>query len=277
MKVHILLSSIISKLYNYLKELLNPSIRDYYSTINFLKFRFKINRKKIRQFKNIHLNKTIFLVGAGPSLNNEKIELLKDHIVISYNFSYQIFKNFRPKYFYSVIHGARINVADNVNRSLFDASFRFPGAKDDELIKDSAIKKNDIILPTTYKFYLYKIKDGNAGFSNDIAKNIKNSGGGTGLLSCVQIAKYMGANKIVLLGADFGVFDKKKNHFSESNFKDTTSWVNKLDEYYKMKEKSLHKALKTIKFICNKNDIKIINASSQTKDIVLDKEKLENI
>ena len=56
-------------------------------------------------------------------------------------------------------------------------------------------------------------------FSNDISRNIKNCGGGTGLLSCVQIAKYMGANKIVLLGADFGIFDKKKNNFNESSLK----------------------------------------------------------
>ena len=211
MKIFISPNIIFSKLYNYFREVLRPSIRDYYSTINFLRYRFKIDRRIIKQFQNKHFKKTIFLIGAGPSLNNEKIELLKDQIVISYNFSFQIFKNFRPKYFYSVIHGARINVADNVNRSIFDASFRFPGAKDDELIKASAIDKNDIILPTVYKFYLYKIKDGNAGFSNDISRNIKNCGGGTGLLSCVQIAKYMGANKIVLLGADFGIFDKKKS------------------------------------------------------------------
>ena len=89
----------------------------------------------------------------------------------------------------------------------------------------------------------------------------------------VQIAKYMGANKIVLLGTDFGIFDKKKIY--GLSFKDTTLWSNKMDEYYKMKEKSLNEALEKIKSICIKNKIRIINASSQTKDIVLDKEKLE--
>ena len=75
----------------------------------FLKFRFKVSKKKIQKFENLHKNETIFLIGAGPSLNNENLNLLNGKIVIAYNFSYQALTNIRPKKFYSCVSGARIN------------------------------------------------------------------------------------------------------------------------------------------------------------------------
>ena len=37
---------------------------------------------------------------------------------------------------------------------------------------------------------------------HDLTKEFRFNGGSTGLLTCVQIAVYMGAKRIVLLGAD---------------------------------------------------------------------------
>ena len=60
---------------------------------------------------------------------------------------------------------------------MFDASFRYPGAKEDEIILSEAIKKTDVVLPVPYKFYLYKIKDSDSGFSYDLSKEFRFNGG----------------------------------------------------------------------------------------------------
>ena len=86
----------------FIKEVLSPKINDFYATSNFLKFRFKVSKKKIQKFENLHKNETIFLIGAGPSLNNENLNLLNGKIVIAYNFSYQALTNIRPKNFIHV-------------------------------------------------------------------------------------------------------------------------------------------------------------------------------
>ena len=75
--------------------------------------------------------------------------MLNDKIVIAYNFSYQALTNIKPKKFYSCVSGARINPGETIDRSLFDASFRF-GAKEDEHLNLNAIKEDDIILPSAF-------------------------------------------------------------------------------------------------------------------------------
>lgn len=259
----------------FLKEVLSPKMNDFYATSNFLKFRFKVSKKKIQKFKNLHKNETIFLIGAGPSLNNENLNLLNGKIVIAYNFSYQALTNIRPKKFYSCVSGARINPGESIDRSLFDASFRFPGAKEDEHINLKAIKENDIILPIPFKFFLYKVKDAGTGFSFDIAKEFRHNGGSTGILSCVQIAKYMGSKRIVLLGTDFDCLDKKITHHHNAKFEKTTHWDDDLVKWYQLKKPEIFESLKKLKKILQDNEIEFINASSNTSEKILPKMKLE--
>ncbi len=271
------LKVILRKSKSFLKEVLSPKINDFYSTLNFLKFRFKVSKKKIKKFKNLHQNETIFLVGAGPSLNNENLDLLNDKIVIAYNFSYQALTNVKPKKFYSCVSGARINPGETIDRSLFDASFRFPGAKEDEHLNLNAIKEDDIILPVPFKFFLYKFKDGGTGFSFDISKEFRHNGGSTGILSCVQIAKYMGSKRIVLLGTDFDCSDKNITHHHDVKFRKTTHWDDDLVKWYQLKKPEIFESLKKLKKILNDNEIEFINASSNTSEKILPKMKLEEI
>ncbi len=265
------------KILTFISVFFSFSIQDYYSTTNFLKFRFKIKRDKIKKLKGIHKNETIFMIGAGPSLNDENLNLLNDKIVIAYNFSFQALENVKPKKIYSVILGARLNPGKSIDRKLFDESFRIPGAKDDEIIEYGAIKKTDIILPTPFKYYIYKIKDGSAGFSYDISKEFRSNGGSSGLLSCAQIASYMGANKIVLLGADFDCKDQSATHFSKANFEKTSHWDGKDHEWYKLKRPEIFRSLERLKNLLKQNGIEFINASSYTSEKVLDKKKLNDL
>ena len=47
------------------------------------------------------------MIGAGPSLNDENLNLLNDKIVIAYNFSFQALENVKPKKIYSAILGVQ--------------------------------------------------------------------------------------------------------------------------------------------------------------------------
>ena len=42
------------------------------------------------------------------------------------------------------------NPGETIDRSLFDASFEIPGAKEDEYLNLNAIKEDDIILPSAF-------------------------------------------------------------------------------------------------------------------------------
>lgn len=274
--LNINLFKLIKKIFTFFKILIKPSILDYNSTINFLKFRFKIDRKKIKKYKNIHSNSTIFLVAPGPSLEKENLDLLDNQIVIAYNYAYQILLNYKFKYFYSVVGGARINPGKDIDRKYFNASFRFPGAKEDELILSEAIKDSDVILPVNYKFYLYKIKDGNCGFSKDLTKCLMHAGGSSGFLSSIQLAVYMGAKKIVLLGADFDVFDKNKFHHKSLVFEKTTHWDKELKNWYDEKKPEIFQSIRQIRDICLELNIELINASSETSEKILSKKKLKD-
>lgn len=270
-------SSILRKIITFLKVFFNFSKGDFYSTVNFLKFRFRIKKELIKRFKNIHAGETIFLIGAGPSLNNENLKLLNEKIIIAYNFSFQALEKVKPKKIYSCISGARINPAKDVDRNLFDASFRYPGAKEDEIILSEAIKKTDVVLPVPYKFFLYKIKDSDIGFSYDLTKEFRFNGGSTGLLTCVQIAVYMGAKRIILLGADFDCKDKNLTHHQNINFNKTTHWDNDLVKWYDLKKPEIFDSLKRLNKILNENDIEFLNASNYTSENILPKKKLEEL
>lgn len=266
----------IKKFFTFLNIIIRPSYLDYYSTINFFKFRFKVDRKKILKYKNIHKNNTIFLVAPGPSLEKENLNLLTNQIVISYNYAYQILLNYKFKKFYSVVGGARINPGKDIDRKNFDASFRFPGAKEDEMILPGAIKSTDIILPVNYRYYLYKIKDGKNGFSRDLTKCFMHAGGSSGFLSSIQLAVYMGAKKIVLLGADFDVFEKNKFHHKSLVFDKTTHWDKSLKNWYEQKKPEIFKSIQQIQDVCLKMNIELINASSQTSEKILTKKRLKD-
>jgi hypothetical protein len=269
-------SLILRKLITFTKVVLTFSKKDFYSTVNFFRFRLRIRRKIIKKFEDIHKGETIFLIGAGPSLNNENLKILDEKIIIAYNFSFQALEKTKPKKIYSCISGARINPGKDVDRSLFNASFRYPGAKEDEIILSDAIRKTDIILPVPYKFFLYKIKDGDTGFSFDISKEFRFNGGSTGLLSCVQLAVYMGAKRIVLLGADFDCKDKNLTHHQKADFIKTTHWDDNLINWYELKKPEIFSSLKKLQKILKENKIDFVNASSYTSEEILTKKKLDD-
>lgn len=90
-----------------INDLIYDILHSNYNTIKYTKYLYQktLCKKhkqllKNKELKDIYQNKRCFVLGNGPSLNNQKIELLKDEIVFMVNRSfldkrYQIIK---PKY-----------------------------------------------------------------------------------------------------------------------------------------------------------------------------------
>lgn len=270
-------NTIFEKLIIFLKEIFSPSKNDFYAWVNYLRYSFILNRKKIKKFHNCHMGSTVFILGAGPSLEQEKLSLLSNQIVIAYNFSYQALSDIKLKAFYSLVGGARIIPGGKIDRNIFDASFRYPGARRDYIIPKKAIHEKDIILPVPVRFWIYKVLDGKCGFSHDISKEFRNNGLGLGTISAIQIAKYFGAKRIVLLGTDFDCKDNQITHYSKLKFDRTSEWDNNITGYYESIREHIPSTLKFISKILEENKIEFINASSSTSENVIKKDNLQNI
>ena len=127
-------NTIFEKLIIFLKEIFSPSKNDFYAWVNYLRYSFILNRKKIKKFYNCHMGSTVFILGAGPSLEQENLSLLSNQIVIV-TFSYQALSDIKLKAL-PLVGGARI-IPRKIDRNIFDASFRYPGARRDYIIPKS--------------------------------------------------------------------------------------------------------------------------------------------
>ena len=117
--------------------------------------------------------------------------------------------------------------------------------------------------------------EGKSGFSHDISKEFRHNGLGLGTISAIQIAKYFGAKKIVLLGSDFDCKDNKKTHYNKLKFDRTSEWDNNISGYYESIKEHIPSTLKFISKILEENKIEFINASSSTSEKIIKKINLK--
>jgi hypothetical protein len=178
------------------------------------------NTKNAKKLKNIHAGKRVFLVGNGPSLTPEDLNLIKEEFSIAANKIYLIFEQaeWRPTYYFvqdpSII---------KYNKSEIESQVHCPIFAPNRIVRLNADIKN------SHSFYL---------FSDDIKNNRKLRFGKdpvtgfhdsyTVMYSMIQFAFYAGFKEIYLLGVDFdygqSADDKsqtqnKKNHFHENYIK----------------------------------------------------------
>ena len=57
----------------------------------------------LKQFQNIHIGERCFIVGNGPSLRCEDLDMLKQEITFGSNYIYKIFNktDWRPTYYFN--------------------------------------------------------------------------------------------------------------------------------------------------------------------------------
>jgi hypothetical protein len=240
------------------------SIQAHIQTFLLKHFKYTPYGRYMAKIRNSHLGESCFIIGNGPSLTVEDLDLLAKNNVDTFavNRIYQIFPKttWRPTYFVSTDH---------------------------IMIKDKLSDVNDIpakikFIPLQNKYYLgINVKGAAYFFRNDLRENDPPDGfsldcteqvnmRGTVTIDCMQLAMHLGYKHIYLLGIDHN-FDKivtedgeviidpsVKNYFIEGYDDDVATEVshnlgNTTRAYYDVR-----------RFI-DKTDVHIYNASRQTK------------
>lgn len=169
---------------------------------------------EIKQYKDIYKGETCFIIGHGPSLQTRDLDVLEENHVITFsmNWTFKLFDKteWRPDYYV---------VTD---RKMIDSYSYFKW--------DEYTKRKCFIADISEKFWkenqspnnvkYHSIRNMNireTKFSDDISRRIYY--GSTVVYDCLQIAAYMGFEKIYLLGMDLVPYKEgDKSAYQYSNF-----------------------------------------------------------
>lgn len=166
---------------------------------------YRDNKQKISDLKNVKENKECFIVGNGPSLLVEDLELIKKNNIDSFacNKIYKIYEKtgWRPRYY--VAQDCYVNDLEGVKKS--EAEYVF--------LSSELYKK---IKPVMDNIYLFRSVRMDAVLNKRIINNIEKGAKSYGsvLHAAIQIAIYMGYSTIYLIGVDHNypvVYDENWN------------------------------------------------------------------
>lgn len=216
------------------------------------------------QFKDKFKGERCFVIGAGPSLRMEDLDVLAENneICFASNKIYLAFEKtkWRPDFYM---------VCDfNVYRSCYDEIRKItePTVFIENFYNDLELEE----LPGVYKVNSVHQKN-EFRFSEDIEKYVYS--GLTVTYNMLQLAVYMGFSEIYLLGIDFsfsGMSEDKGNHFCEEYSKNTKM----KGSFYA--EESL-RAYKAAEDISHKRGIRIYNATRGGKLEVFERKEFDTL
>ncbi len=240
------------------------SIQAHTQTFMLKHFRHTPYGRYMAKIRNTHIGESCFIIGNGPSLTTDDLYTLhiKGIDTFAVNRIYQIFPrtDWRPTYYVSTDH---VMIRD-------------------KLAEVDKIPAKIKFIPLQNKYYLdIKVKGAKYFFRNDLRERDQADGfsldctnqvnmRGTVTIACMQLAMHLGYKHIYLLGIDHN-FDKittetgeviidpsVKNYFIEGYDDDVINEVahnlgNTTRAYYDVR-----------RFV-DKTDVKIYNASRQTK------------
>ena len=205
---------------------------------------------EIEKFKNKHKGKRCFIIATGPSLTFEDLEVLKNNkeICISMNTIVDVLPltKWRPTY-YAVLDAIGLELWEEKIKAVdCEASF----------IADSSINFDYETLPDNAHIYhvltgkeIYRGKY----FSEQCSDFIYNKG--TITYVCMQLAVYMGFEKIYLLGVDFNYKSQMGNYLKNDNETIQSEQYIKISDYY------VERAYKIAREYADSHGIKIYNAT----------------
>jgi hypothetical protein len=192
--------------------------------------------KRLSFYKNYYKEQSIYILASGPSIKKENLALLKDKVSIGINASPLLEKEYGfNSQFYTVsdtrflTHPEKFRIATDLLDKQTIRVFRSELSKyDSNLFKDRT-------------YYLDAL--GKNGFSFDIAKGFF-FGASTTLLA-VQLAYYLGAKNIFLLGVDLKYDGENPRFYSEEEVQEydhftSTQLANLRNAYLVLKEKNIN-------------------------------------
>ena len=142
----------------------------------------------LSRFKDIHKNEKMVIVANGPSLNKTDFSLIRSCSCIGLNKIFLGFRkfNFYPRY-YIAVNGKVINQSNQEIRAM-------------NCIKFLGDRGNKNTIEADALTYIINTANPPARFSTNVAKGIHE--GSTVTHAALQIAYYMGAKSVILVGLD---------------------------------------------------------------------------
>lgn len=221
----------------------------------------KYDYSKLKQFKNIHNGERCFIVGTGPSLTMEDLQLIKaeysfsvNSIVLSFNDT-----DWRPTYYAIQDKFGYEKLKDAIRNA--SMPYVFNGISDKRM---TPIMDIDFIpFPVNLLDHGKAIPNHITRFSEDAYKCVY--AGHSITYSAIELAVYMGFKEIILLGVDCD-YSKAINHVKAYSVQDDINAAYLMTESYKV-----------ARAYADTHDFKILNATRNAKLDVFEKVKLEDI
>lgn len=175
---------------------------------------------EIKHYKNKYKGERCFIIATGPSLTIDDLNLLKDEYTFGMNALIKIYDktDFRPTFY---------GIQDNrVYSALKSEILKYYKEYGNVLIANRVCNRNKvpakwIKYPLLRAYHVYDERFTGkyyAKFSDDCYEKVYS--GYNVAYSMIQIAVYMGFNKIYLVGADCSFTNDKHDHFIEHGVKD---------------------------------------------------------
>lgn len=245
---------------------------NYEKNREFLDFKRTKDYQNIVKLKNKHKYKRLFLIGNGPSLKNEDLNLLESEITLAANKIYLAFRNttWRPTYYLVEDDLVYKQNYDEI-KNLKDIIKLFPNyAKE---------WKEPIYDASYFNLKYFPDSDEFPQFNPDPINGM--FWGSTVVFTMIQWAIYLGSKEIYLLGVDFSFELPKSQMVNEHNRIDLIceGEINHFHkDYRKIGEKwnlpNLEIQIKSFtkaKEYAQEHGIKIYNASRETKLDIFEK------
>lgn len=156
-------------------------------------------KKGIKKYKGIHSGERCFIIGNGPSLKAEDLNMIKNEYSFAANRIYDIYPktDWRPTYYGIQDYYVLKEITDEVEHEENGAKKRFIVSNRPECICKSMAedKKNEFFYIGSCLSEKRDIK-----FSKDFSRIVGH--GGTITYAMIQLAVYMGFSQIYLIGVD---------------------------------------------------------------------------
>jgi len=155
------------------------------------------NINAINSFHNKHLGEPIWIIGNGPSLNEVDLRKLKGKTTFAVNAIF-LSKLIKPTYYVVEDPLVALDRQDEINSDLLDGSTRFFGTNLSPILDE---KKDVVFVDVTVDYREYvPIETNWPRFSKNLTKTMYVGGSVTYL--CLQLAHWMGASTVYMVGFD---------------------------------------------------------------------------
>lgn len=236
------------------------------------------------QLKDKHKGQRCFLIGNGPSLCAEDLELLKGEVTFAANRIFKIFKDtsWRPTYYFCIDY--MVYGLDHEEINTIEADLRFVPLERSLAagrIYDEITYYNRVVNCTKIQNGQIQISD-KYDFSFDSEDRVY--GGQTVLYDALQMAVYMGFSEIYLLGVDFSY---QKERLEDGTIIDTGCAKDHFNDAYDaglqkavavvFQRSIVEKAFKQAKEVCESRGIIIKNATRGGRLEIFERVSLEEI